>query len=286
MVKHTRPNRVGVSGFDSRVGGAYLCRYVAPTREGYKSEEKSQQLDITLYQVHLHNERELTDAFEIACFACKDAIRTADERRERILTKNCALLLGAKLETTLMRIIYAPIGFRDSQRQRLLSTSTASDRWLRVVREAFAKRHNLTVGQVPRQLPFTARARFDEMERLIREQFIPLIELRNSLAHGQWYRTLNSSGLKVDSRRMEQLATQNLWRLTIQNNLLQHMADLIYDLVVTRYAFERDFDKRWGDLRSATMRLESGSGEKWAQMLRERYQRRWQYIKQQSTAVP
>jgi hypothetical protein len=242
--------------------------------------EGLQLLSITLYQVHWHNERELTDAFEIACVACKDAIRTADERKERILTKNCALLLGAKLETTLMRIVYDPTGFSDSQRQRILTAPTASDRWLRIIKEAFARRHNLNTSQVPRQLPFTARARYDGMERLVREQFIPLIELRNSLAHGQWHRTLNSSGLKVDSRRMAQLATQSLWRLTIQNNLLEHVADLVYDLVVTRYAFERDFDKRWGDLHSATMRLESGSGEKWVQMLRDRYQRRWQYIGQ------
>ena len=75
------------------------------------------------------------------------------------------------------------------------------------------------------------------MERLIKEQFNPLIELRNSLAHGQWHRTLNSDGTKIDSRRMAQLAKQNLWRLTIQDNILHHVTLLIYDLVVTREAF-------------------------------------------------
>jgi len=231
-----------------------------------------------LYKVHLENEHALAEAFDVACQSCKNAIRLGRERQKIALTKNCSLLLGAKLETTLLRIIHDPSGFNPDQRKRILSAKAASDKWLRVIKEAFAKRHGIRIAQVPRQLSFTAQARYGEMERLIKEQFNPLIELRNSLAHGQWHRTLNSDGTKIDSRRMAQLAKQNLWRLTIQDNILHHVTLLIYDLVVTREAFERDFDKRWKDLHSAVRRLETGSAERWEQMLRDRHERRWSYL--------
>jgi hypothetical protein len=146
-----------------------------------------------LYRIHLDNERALSEAFDVARQSCKNAIRTGKTRQEVVLTKNCALLLGAKLETTLLRMIYDPAGFTPDQRHRIVSAPTAADKWLRVVKEAFASRHDITIRQVPQRLPFTAQARYAEMERLVKEQFIPLIELRNSLAHGQWHRTLNSS---------------------------------------------------------------------------------------------
>ncbi len=231
-----------------------------------------------LYKIHLENERALSEAFGVARQVCKSAIRTGKARQEAVLTKNCALLLGAKLESTLLRIIHDPTGFSSDQRQRIVSASTVADKWLRVVREAFASRHDIPVGRVPRDLPFTAQARYGEIERLVKEQFVPLIELRNSLAHGQWHRTLNSSGTKVDPRRMAQLAKQSVWRLAIQDNILRHVSLLIHDLVVTRTAFERDFDERWNNLNSALRRLESSSGERWEQHLRERHERRWGYL--------
>lgn len=236
------------------------------------------ELPESLYKIHLENERALAEAFDVARQSCKNAIRAGKLREERILTKNCAFLLGAKLETTLLKIIHDPSGFALDQRHRIDSASTVADKWLRVVKEAFAGRHNVPISQVPRRLPFTAQARYIEIERLVKEQFVPLIELRNSLAHGQWNRTLNSSGTKIDPRRMAQLARLSVWRLAIQDNILHHVSLLIYDLVVTRIAFERDFDKRWNDLHSAITRLESSSGEEWAQKLRDRHERRWQYI--------
>jgi hypothetical protein len=277
MVKHSHHIVVEVSGFDSRVGGAYRIKVrCADSRRFHLKEYES--LSVDLYHVHLDNERTLAEAFSIARQSCKAAIGSGDERQKSALTKNCALLLGAKLETTLLRIVHNPSGFGEDQRRRILSASTASDRWLRVVKEAFASRHDLAVSHVPNRLPFTAQARYRELERLVKEQFNPLIELRNSLAHGQWHRTLNSSGTRVDSRRMAQLAKQSLWRITIQDNILHHMALIIYDLVFTRQAFERDFDTRWNDLHSAIRRLESSSAEKWEQMLRDRHERRWAYI--------
>jgi hypothetical protein len=236
------------------------------------------ELPENLYKVHFENERALAEAFDVARQSCKNALRAGKSREEKILTKNCALLLGAKLENTLFKVIYDPAGFTLEQRHRIDSAPTIADKWLRVVKEAFASRHNIPINQVPRRLPFTAQARYIEIERLVKEQFIPLVELRNSLAHGQWHRTLNSSGTKVDPRRMAQLARLSVWRLAIQDNILHHLSLLIYDLVVTRTAFERDFDKRWNDLHSAIIRLESSSGEEWAQKLRDRHERRWQHM--------
>jgi hypothetical protein len=52
-----------------------------------------------MYRIYLENEHALIEAFDIARQSCENAIRAGKRREEDLLTKNCALLLGAKWVT-------------------------------------------------------------------------------------------------------------------------------------------------------------------------------------------
>lgn len=170
-----------------------------------------------------------------------------------------------------MRLVYQPGGFDDAQRARILGKATVEDRWRCVLTEAFAQRNNLQPSSVPSQLGFTAKAHFSELDRLVTEHIAPLITLRNVLAHGQWSRALTSDGLKVSTERTKMLYTTRLWHLRLLRNLTRHLIMLVFDSVVTKTAFERDFDKHWADLNSAYIRLQRGNYQQWEAMLRSRY---------------
>jgi hypothetical protein len=229
---------------------------------------------LELFEIHLENTRALDRAFDISRRACREAIGREDEDAVEALTKTCAFLFGARMENRLFRLLYEPCAFTSAQRGRILSKPSIEESWIAVVNESFAARRQLRPGQVPAQLPFTDKARHDELARLVREDLAPIITLRNILGHGQWHRALTSDRSKVDQGRMKLLKTTRLWHLTIKANLLEHLVWMLHDLAVTTVAFERDFDKRWTDLQAAKRRLELDNFEEWEDMLIRKHRNR------------
>lgn len=221
--------------------------------------------------VHLENTRALDVAFELTARHCREAIARQDVPAVSALTKTCVLLFGARMENRLFRLLYEPTGFDGGQRARVLKASSIEDRWKLVIREAFAARRGIRPSQVPARLGFTDKARYDELIKIVREQLGPLITLRNTLAHGHWHRALNHERTTVDPERMRLLNTTRLWHLKIKANLLEHLVWLLHDLVLTRHAFERDFDKRWNDLQSAYSRLQLDRYRDWESQLQRKY---------------
>lgn len=234
-----------------------------------------------LFMVHLENTRALDRAFDIVARECREAIGRRDQPAADALTKTAGFLLGARMENRLFRLLYEPTGFDEPQRNRILTGRSIEDAWVATISEAFAARRRLRPTAVPDQLSFTDRARHDELVRLVREELGPIITLRNVLAHGQWHRALDHERAAIDSSRMQLLGTTRLWHLTIKANLLEHLVWLLHDLAVTRFAFERDFDKRWTDLQAARHRLELNRYRKWEATLVRRYENRpaWRKVR-------
>jgi hypothetical protein len=230
--------------------------------------------DDALFRAHLANMRSLDRAFAVAARECRAAIARGDQRVVDALTNTCGLLLGARLENRLYRLLYEPNGFNEQQRMRVLAGGSLDQAWLRIVDEAFAARRGLRPSQVPRQLGFTDAARRRILRDMIEHQLAPLITLRNILAHGQWSRALSLDKKEISSQRTRQLRVNRLWHLQIKANLVDHLVRLLHDLVVTKDAFERDFDRHWKDLESARRRLELDGYRRWEATLSEKYARR------------
>lgn len=226
-----------------------------------------------LFRIHLENTRALDDAFKITSRLCKDAIRRQSPHEVEALTRSCGFLLGAKLENRLYRLIYEESLFSSEHRSRIMKELSIQDQWLRVIREAFAARRGIAPEKVPDHLGFSDRAKYDELVRLVNDELAPFITLRNVLAHGQWHRALDPDRAGVSTERMRLLKIHSLWRLTIKTNMLNHLVYLIHDLVVTKSAFDRDFDRHWRDLQDAWRRLTSDRTDAWNNQLIARYQR-------------
>ncbi|ALU94997.1 hypothetical protein WQO_17685 [Streptomyces globisporus C-1027] len=55
--------------------------------------------------------------------------------------------------------------------------------------------------------------------------------------------------------------------------MLSHLERLIFDLMVTQKAFERDFDRHWANLQAAQIRLSMDQSNEWEDFLRKRHLR-------------
>lgn len=229
---------------------------------------------LDMFTVHLENTRALDRAFDIVARECKDAIRRQDSDAVEALTKTCAFLLGAKMENRLFRLLHEDGAFDAAARTRIMGKSSIERSWLAAIDESFAARRGLRLRAVPSGLNFTDKARRQELIGLVRDELGPVITLRNILAHGQWHRALTAERSGISPERMQILKTTRLWHLLMKANLLEHLVKLLHDLSVTRFAFERDFDKHWADLQAASHRLQLNRYKKWEDLLIRRHQNR------------
>jgi hypothetical protein len=152
------------------------------------------------------------------------------------------------------------------------------NRWRQLTAISFAKRRNLRPEDIPDRLEFTDRARYDEILQVINERIVPLAQVRNALAHGQWANVFTENGRSIDSSKMATLKSYSLWRVILEKNLLDHLVLIMHDALITELAHERDFDTHVRNLRSTQGRIEKGGRVKWERTLMTRHGRRPRFI--------
>ncbi|WP_101389252.1 hypothetical protein [Streptomyces sp. TLI_146] len=169
--------------------------------------------------------------------------------------------------------------FPESSEQRVMQERTVLDMWNQTLVEAFAVRYKVPRRRIPSALPYTSAAYFSGMKTVLDDWMEPLINTRNSLAHGQWIVAFNEQRNSVNRDRTKRLNALTLWHLRLQKNMLRHLERLIFDLSATQYAFERDFDKHWANLKAAQMRISMDRSQEWEMLLQRRHQRGKGHIK-------
>ena len=190
-----------------------------------------------------------------------------------------ALLLAAQYEARLQWLLNHP----DS---RLLPRDVAFVRnsgglalkWNALLRTSLAMRKNSSIGSsygpqdIPTVLDPPARRIYRQMNNATNVHLNTLIDMRNSLAHGEWSTALTRNGDGINAARTAELRSITLYRIVILTNLLEHLWKAHYDAQVTRIAFERDFDKHAIGMVNAARRLEQGNEAKWLADMRKRYE--------------
>ncbi|MBP2359972.1 MULTISPECIES: hypothetical protein [Streptomyces] len=206
---------------------------------------------------HRRNLDALETAFEVTSRSCKEAIRRGNSHEVDSLTKASALILAATLEDRLM-VLVTSLYFPQDAEKRVMSERSIAQKWQRAVDEAFSARYGVPLRSIPARLDFTAQAYHKGISGVLDEWISPLFSVRNSLAHGQWVVAFNENRDAVNNDKTKNLKNLNLWRLRLLKNMLGHLERLVFDLMVTQYAFERDFDTHWSGLEAARRRIENG----------------------------
>ena len=225
-----------------------------------------------LFRFHTENLRAVGEVLNRTLALTRDAIRSQDHNGERDLTLSAALLLGMKLENRLGQIIWERGGFAPEERSEVLGARNQHARWSLVIDIGFRRRYNVwylddaSIGSL-------AATRRNRMQSAFSEQLRPVIEMRNTLAHGQWIHPLNNKGTNKNREMASSIASESGLTLSIKDRLAHHYCQLVGDLVSTSLAFERDFDVTYEKFEATLSELESADSSAYRAGLLSRHQR-------------
>lgn len=229
--------------------------------------------DADLYKAHVRNLR----AVEKGIAQIERDLNRAISEENTSLTdtlKNLYLLLaGAWAECRLKKLIYEDQGFNNSDRSLIKSERTQSDRWKKALELGYRKRYKIPKAALSETtLPATAWFRLSAIRQLLAEELEPLIELRNTLAHGQWERPLNSEETEISGPLIARINQENALSIKFKMTLIGSMSSLIHDLV-SATSFERDFDDHYKLAVMARTNLQRRSYQDWKEAMIDKRRR-------------
>lgn len=229
--------------------------------------------DAELYKAHVLNLRAVEDGIAQIERDLNRAISEGSVSLSETLKKLYLFLAGAWAECRLKKLLYEANGFTEIERSQIKSQRTQSDKWKKSLELGYRKRYNVRrVVLSATSLPATAWFRYSALRELICQDLEPLIELRNTLAHGQWMRPLNSAETDISGRIRGNISRENALSIKFKLSLVNSLSNLIHDLVSAR-SFERDFDLHYGHIMSTRTNLERRSYETWKQAMIKKHMR-------------
>ncbi|WP_052713333.1 hypothetical protein [Pseudoalteromonas rubra] len=203
-----------------------------------------------LYKYHSSNLRFLETALKNNAASARTAIRTQNKDATKTFVRVHHLLLGAWAEVRLCKLLNEHQSFDSSEMSKIDNCQSQLDKWNKVVELAFRRRYNVKKALLSEDsLDPTTYHRYQVISGVINNELKDIIELRNRIAHGQWEFLLNSEATSVEADKMEKVRRENLQSLIFKKRMINFLADLIHDLVVSPDTFERDFDKHFKGVR-------------------------------------
>jgi len=174
--------------------------------------------------------------------------RKDPENNLRSLLRMYTLLLGAWAECRLQKLLHEEFGFTSVEREQVESKTTQLSQWQETVDLAFRKHYGIAPPLDEQSLGSQNNDRYTPLKDILANDLRIVIEIRNKLAHGQWINPLNSAGTRLNVDKQRLLNNENLMSLQIKRSLINHLADIVHDLVVSSATFERDFDRHYSRL--------------------------------------
>jgi len=227
-----------------------------------------------LYRFHVANLQEIDRAMDKVARSLRMAISQSDEFSVSAFMRLYALLLGAWAECRLRKLIYEPQAFNDSERDLIATESTQLNQWQKAVEIAFRRQYKISKANLSASnLSHSAFSRYKALSDMLAGDLGGIIELRNKLAHGQWVYPLNSTGDDVAQEQMDALRVENILALQFKKTLLESLSSAIHDLVVSKPAFERDFDDHYRIIVETLRNLKNRDYKSWAESMRQKYKR-------------
>jgi hypothetical protein len=218
-----------------------------------------------IYTHHCDNLRCLDHAIKLIQRDLRLYISKEEKEHEFCYNKILSHLVTAWLEVRLYKLIHEPQGFSNLDMRHIETISKAEERWTAALEIALCKVCNLkytkhinvlekdgtkskrTIVSIPKnmtsKMPFTIKARYIELKKLITNDLKMAIETRNKIAHGQWKFPFQSDMLKVSDEAFKNLKKENIVKIQLRIEIFKNISLLIHYLNVSPIAFDKHFDK-------------------------------------------
>jgi len=216
-----------------------------------------------IYGHHCENLRLLEKSLKHTEISAKKAISSKDKNNcLSTLLRLYAFLLGAWAETRLKKLLHEGRGFSKKERDIVLKNNKQHIQWENTIKNAFRKHYKISkLNKI--NLGELGVARLNSILEIIKNDLKIIIEIRNKLAHGQWKYPFTDNGDKVDKEKYCLINKENLLSLKFKYEILEHLTEVIHDLIVSKVTFERDFEKHFKKLNQTKMNLKKRSYQKY-----------------------
>ena len=205
----------------------------------------------------------------------RKAIATKDEKTVQSLSRHFALALGMWSEVLLLKVLHERSAFTFDEIDQTLKIG-AIDRWKELVRLCFRKHFHVTDLNV-----LTLRhSRFSQYKTLmetLENELLPIINLRNRLAHGQLRYTLGDSCSSIDERLMQQLRRENILTLQLKRRILFYISRIVRSLAIWHPKFDDHFDRYYSVVVCSTHMVKTSKYKDYCEELIARSARGRQY---------
>jgi len=227
------------------------------------------------FRWHSGNLREVDASMDALSRSIHKAIAAKDEKTVQSLSRHYTLALGMWSEVLLLKVLHEQRAFTFHEIDQILRIA-ATDRWKELVKLCFRNRFR-TIDLNERTLPPSRFSQHKTLMESLENELLPIVNLRNRLAHGQLRYTLRNSYSSIDERLMRQLHRENIVTLQIKRRILFYISRIVRSLAIWHPKFNEHFDKYYSVVISSNYELRTSKYEDYCEELIARSTRGRQY---------
>ena len=184
------------------------------------------------YEKHCENLRMIERAITTVQRTLRDYIRKNEKDNIYVYTKILSHLISSWAEIRILKIVYEKRAYSNPEKKRILSASSAKDRWETALRIAFSKAYAVPEKSIDSICTkATHRAQYKMLSELIDNDLLSSTQLRNRIAHGQWYYAFNEELTEYQDDLTERLHQENIIQLQLKYKMFISLSQIIRDIL-------------------------------------------------------
>lgn len=225
------------------------------------------------FKYHTENLRLLEYAIEQIQRELRLYISKENRESELVYTRILSSLVVSWTEVSLLKLICQRRVFTSDEERSILRKRTLESKWKYCLELAFRKSFSIPTGDLNFLLPFTFRNYYKELRRIIDNDFIESIEVRNRVSHGQWKYAFNTELTSLSNDLMRIMNLENIISLQMKMKILKSLTSLINDICISKELLQRDFDKKYRVIDEQVNNLHKRDYRKYKIQMIEKYNR-------------
>ncbi|SFJ67641.1 hypothetical protein [Olleya namhaensis] len=231
-----------------------------------------------MYREHCKNLSEVENGIKRIELELRKYISINDVKNEYTFTKILSQLIVCWSEVRILKLIYENNAFTEAEINSILLTNNRANsletKWKKALNISICKAYNITdIGNIQNELSADIYYKYNEIFSSITNDFLPSIQIRNRIAHGQWKVAFTSKLQSISPDLTNKISIENIVSLQLKKKILNGLALLIHDLAVSPPTFERDFMSNYAKIKNNKNNLHKRSYIKYKNQMIAKYQR-------------
>lgn len=245
--------------------------------DGYMSEK-------TLYEKHKKNHDDITVSFDNLLQNLLQSIKKSDKPHIKTNTRLLIFLLGTYAETFLNSFLYElhyqtqnPY-FTENEIRNILNIKEQEKRWHYIIKLSMEKKLKKNYDELER----VERLVYDDILHTFIEHIVPIIRLRNKIAHGNWTYIINGADEIVSNEVtiIEALHKENYLSIKHKKMLLIKLKELLIALISGNETIYEAYNKAYPNIQNISREINDIGFKKfseWEKQQQLTYQKAQEY---------